>query len=191
MLTHTYSAGDPQSGGNSICTINLQYRVYANLSRDPANYRLQGFTDAKVGTPVVNTQAAGTMTVDFPITEGPQTILTAVTVEGNEQVPSKGLPALQLHSGEPLNPQLERADVVALQSYYADRGNAEVQVKTREDVSQDKTTAKLTYVLAEGPKMKIGDIAVTGSLRTRRSDGNEADMHSCRFQVETTTIMNR
>src|SRR5204863_1884357 len=113
-------------------------------------YRLEGFSEAKVGTPIV-TAAAGQMTVDFPITEGPQTILSAVNIEGNEQVVTKRLPKLELKPGMPLNPQIERNDVVALQTYYADRGNAEVQVKPREEVSADKTSANLTYVLAEGP----------------------------------------
>ncbi len=131
-------------------------------------YRLNGFSEATVATPVVST-SGGVMTIDFPITEGPQTILSSVTIEGNEQVPAKDLPKLQLRPGDPLNPQLERADIVALQSYYADRGNAEVQVKTREDPSPDKTSAKLTYVLAEGPKIKIGDVAVRGNTYTNTS----------------------
>src|SRR5205085_2386069 len=63
----------------------------AQLSTDrdalESYYRLQGFTTATVATPVVTTDAAShTMTVNFPITEGPQTIVTAVGVEGNDQV---------------------------------------------------------------------------------------------------------
>jgi outer membrane protein insertion porin family len=145
-----------------------QTQLSADRDALESYYRLNGFSEATVATPIVST-SGDLMTVDFPITEGPQTILTAVAVEGNEQVPSKDLPPLHLHSGDPLNPQLERADIVALQSYYADRGNAEVQVQTREDVSQDKTTAKLAYVLAEGPKIKIGDVAVRGNTYTNTS----------------------
>ncbi|HEX9084521.1 MAG TPA: outer membrane protein assembly factor BamA, partial [Gemmatimonadaceae bacterium] len=129
-------------------------------------YRLQGFSVATVATPVVATHSDGTMTVDFPITEGPQTILADVHVEGNEQVPTRKLPKLSLKAGDPLNPQLERADVVALQTTYADRGNAEVQIKPREDVSADKTSARLTYVIAEGPKISVDEVVVRGNTYT-------------------------
>ncbi|MGZ4810672.1 MAG: translocation/assembly module TamB domain-containing protein, partial [Thermoanaerobaculia bacterium] len=75
-------------------------------------YRLQGFSEASVATPVANTDAARhTLSVDFPIVEGPQTIVSAVTIEGTEQVASNKLPALALKAGEPLNPALLRADL--------------------------------------------------------------------------------
>lgn len=131
-------------------------------------YRLNGFSEAKVATPVVSTNGDA-MTVDFPITEGPQTLVTAVTIEGNEQVTAKKLPAMKLRAGKPLNPQLERADTVALQTYYGDRGNAEVQVKANEDVTPDKTAAKVAYVVSEGPKINIGDVIVRGNSYTNTS----------------------
>ena len=144
-------------------------RAQLGADRDAVEsyYRLHGFSEVKVATPVVNTKADGTMTIDFPVAEGPQTIVTAVTVEGNEQVPAKGLPALLLKTGQPLNPQFEHADVTALQSFYADRGNAEVQIKPREEVSADKTEAKVAYLVAEGPKITIAQVIVRGNTYTR------------------------
>ena len=130
-------------------------------------YMLQGFSEAKVADAVVNLKNDGTMTVDFPITEGPQTLLANVKIEGNEQVPAKELPPLQLHPGEPLNPQLERNDIVALQSYYADRGNTEVQITPRQEIAADKTSASVTYVVAEGPRVNFGDVIVRGNTYTR------------------------
>jgi len=145
-------------------------RAQLSSDRDAVEsyYRLNGFSDVKVATPVITTNnAQGTMAIDFPITEGPQTIVTAVTVEGNEQVPGKDLPALLLKAGQPLNPQAERADVVALQTYYADRGNAEVQIKPREELSADKTEAKVAYVVAEGPKITVDQVVVRGNTYTK------------------------
>ena len=130
-------------------------------------YRLNGFSEAVVDTPVVVTRPDGSMTVDFPITEGPQTLITDVKVEGATQVAAKDLPALQLTAGKPLDPTLERADIVALQTFYSDRGNAEVQVAPRVDVSPDKTAAHVTYTVAEGPRVKIGDVVVRGNTYTK------------------------
>ncbi len=133
-------------------------------------YRLEGFSEATVATSVVSTNAAaGTMTVTFPITEGPQTMVASLKIEGNEQVPARDLPALQLEAGHPFNPQLLRTDIVNLQSYYADRGNAEVQITPRMDISDDKTNANVTYVIAEGPKIKIDDVIVRGNTYTKSS----------------------
>ena len=116
----------------------------AQLSSDreaiESYYKLHGFSQVAVANAVVNTNAAThTMTVDFPVTEGPQTLISDVSIEGIQQVEPKKLPKPALKPGAPLNPQVEQNDVVALQTFYADRGNAEVQVKAREDVSPDKT----------------------------------------------------
>jgi outer membrane protein insertion porin family len=145
-------------------------RAQLSADRDALEsyYRLQGFSEAAVATPVVKTNAAkGTLSVDFPITEGPQTIVKAVRIEGNEQVPSRDLPKPTLKTNGPLDPQALRTDLLALESFYADRGNAEVQITPRPDLSADKTSATITYVIAEGPKIKVGDVVVRGNTYTK------------------------
>jgi outer membrane protein assembly complex protein YaeT len=132
-------------------------------------YRLQGFSEATVETPVALPHPDGTLSVEFPIVEGPQTLLSDVHVEGNEQVKASELPKLQLKAGDPLNPQLLREDLVALQTFYADRGNAEVQIAPRADSSTDKTSAKVAYVIAEGPKIKVDEVIVRGNTYTKSS----------------------
>jgi translocation and assembly module TamB len=142
-------------------------QIAADRTTLESYYRLHGFLGATAGMPVVNTNAAsGTMTIDFPITEGPQTMVAAVVIEGNEQVATKDLPAPALKTGDALNPTLERNDVIAFQTFYSDRGNAEVQVHVREEVSTDKLTARVVYTIAEGPKIALGDIVVRGNTFT-------------------------
>jgi outer membrane protein insertion porin family len=131
-----------------------------------AHYRLQGFSQAAVDTPAVQVNPDGTMIVTFPITEGPQTILSQVNLEGVEQVKAGDLPKLQLEAGMPLNPQLLNEDIIALQTFYSERGNAEVQVTHRVQESADKTSATLDYVIAEGPQIRVGDIVVRGNSYT-------------------------
>ena len=148
-------------------------------------YRLNGFSEATVATPIVTTDArTSTMIVDFPITEGPQTIVTEMTIEGLQQVHANELPKMQLHPGLPLNPQLMRNDLLAIQTLYADRGNAEVQVTPRPELSADKTTAKLTYVIAEGPQIHVDQVVVRGNNYThtkvieRKADLDKGDPFS-------------
>jgi outer membrane protein assembly complex protein YaeT len=142
----------------------------AQLSSDrdaiESYYLLHGFSEVKVATPVTVTKADGTLTVDFPIVEGPQTIVSDVAIEGMQQVSTKDLPKLLLVKGQPLNPQTVRAEVVALQVFYGSRGNVEVQVAPRTELSADKTTAKVTYVISEGPAIKVDEVIVRGNTYT-------------------------
>jgi outer membrane protein assembly complex protein YaeT len=121
-----------------------------------------------VATPVVNPHPDGTLTVDFPIVEGPQTILANVHVEGNEKIATGKLPSRTLKPGDPLNPQFLHDDVVALQTFYANRGHVEVQVTPRVDISDDKTSATVAYVVAEGPQVNVDEVVVRGNTYTDR-----------------------
>ena len=131
-------------------------------------YRLQGFSQATVGEPNVQTRADGAMEVVFPINEGPQTLITGLHLEGNEKIVTDDLPRPQLGRGEPLNPQLLHEDVTALQTFYAERGYIEVQVTPRVTLSEDQTSATVAYVIAEGPQVDIDEIVVRGNTYTDR-----------------------
>ncbi|HYM62583.1 MAG TPA: translocation/assembly module TamB domain-containing protein [Thermoanaerobaculia bacterium] len=128
--------------------------------------RLHGFSEIKAGEPVTLAFANGHLRVDFPIVEGPQTLVSTLRIEGNEQVPSSKLPQVQLRKGQPLNPQLMREDQAALQSFYADRGNAEARITTHVEPTPDRTGAAVTYTIAEGPKIKIEEIVIRGNSYT-------------------------
>ncbi|MDP9190726.1 MAG: translocation/assembly module TamB domain-containing protein [Acidobacteriota bacterium] len=131
-------------------------------------YRLSGFSEATIGDPGVTTREDGTLSVQFPIAEGPQTLLTEVRLEGNEKIGADNLPRPQLIAGQPLNPQLLHEDVVALQTHYADRGHVEVQVAPRITVSTDKTQASIVYTIAEGPQVNVDEVIVRGNTYTDR-----------------------
>jgi outer membrane protein assembly factor BamA len=132
-------------------------------------YRLQGFSEATADTPaVVTNDAAGTMVVEFPVTEGTQTLVTDVRIEGNEKFITDALPELQLVRGGPFNPQSHREDVVALQTFYADRGHTEVQVAPRVEISEDRSAARVAYVITEGPRVNVDEVVVRGNTYTDR-----------------------
>jgi outer membrane protein assembly complex protein YaeT len=131
-------------------------------------YRLQGFSQATVGEPRVITRADGTMEVEFGIVEGPQTLVTDLRIEGNEKLDLDDLPRPQLAPGQPLNPQLLHDDIVALQTFYANRGHVEVQVTHRTDVTTDLTGATVAYVISEGPRVTVDEIVVRGNTYTDR-----------------------
>ncbi len=131
-------------------------------------YRLQGFAQATVGEPAVQTRADGTMAVVFPITEGPQTLISDLRFEGNDKIETDDLPRPQLVKGGPLNPQLLHDDITLLQTHYANRGYVEVQVTPRVTVSEDQTSATVAYIIAEGPQVNVDEITVRGNTYTDR-----------------------
>ncbi|MGA7613846.1 MAG: outer membrane protein assembly factor BamA [Thermoanaerobaculia bacterium] len=140
-----------------------------NEDRDAiaAWYRLHGFTEVSVGQPVANRKPGNLLEIVFPITEGPQTIVRKIEIVGNEGIPTRQLPALRMKEGDPLNPQLVTADLIGLRSFYSERGYPEVQVTPHVEPNSAKTSATLTYQIAEGPKVEIGDVAVRGNTYTR------------------------
>lgn len=131
-------------------------------------YRLNGFSEATVGEPGVTAREDGSLSVQFPIKEGPQTLITEVRLEGNEKIATKDLPPHQLDKGAPLNPQLLHEDVVALQTFYANSGHVEVQVAPRVTVSPDKTEASVVYAISEGPQVNVDEVIVRGNTYTDR-----------------------
>src|SRR6201999_1221136 len=99
--------------------------------------------------------------------EGTQTIVTAVTIEGAKELRESDLPKPSLVVKKPFNPQLLRNDLVALQSYYADRGYAEATVTQHVDTTPDKSGAAVTYAISEGQKIKVDEVIVRGNSYTR------------------------
>ncbi len=166
----------PKGGFSNLVSTIFRQAVAptrADLSGDrdaiESFYRLNGFSEAKIGTPVVVPKADGTMTVDYPIAEGPQTLVTDIKIEGAEKFGAKTLPKLITTPGDPLNPANVRADVVTLQTFYGERGYAEVQVSPRVDVSPDKTASHVAYTIAEGPRVEVGEVVVRGNTFTKPS----------------------
>ena len=133
-----------------------------------AYYKLHGFTEARVGQPVARGNPDGTLDVHFPIVEGPQTIVTAIVIEGNDKIPTDRLPDQQQKVGEPFNPQLVGQDLVALQNYYADRGFVDIQIVPAREVTPDKTGMTLRYQITEGPLVTLDEVIVQGNSYTDR-----------------------
>jgi outer membrane protein assembly complex protein YaeT len=160
-------------------------------------YRLNGFSEVEVAQPRVVASADGSMDVVFDISEGTQTLITGVTIEGNEQVDADRLPDLAIEAGEPLNPLEINADVVALQTFYANRGNVEVQVRPHVDLSADKTGATIAYRIAEGPQVSIDEVVVRGNDYTdtdvvlRSADLEKGDPFSYRGLLEAQRDLQR
>jgi outer membrane protein insertion porin family len=160
-----------------------QAQLDADRDALEAYYRLSGFTTAVVERPAATTSADGTLDVQFTVREGARTIVQEVLVEGAEQFRIEQLPDLRTEPGEPLNPQTVAADIVALQSFYADRGYVELQVSphlsTPVEVSPETSTVTVTLRIAEGPQVRVDEVTVRGNTFTK----SDVILRSARLQT--------
>jgi outer membrane protein insertion porin family len=138
-------------------------------------YRGKGYNDVDVQYRVDLNQQRGTSRVIFTVNEGARGTISAVRFQGNTafsdrtlrkqmKTRSKTLIAFLDKSGRLEESQLQQ-DVDAIREWYQDHGyiDVEVQVPRRE-----RTDGRMSLIIpiVEGPKYRIGRIAVRGAKIT-------------------------
>src|SRR5207253_2602278 len=85
VVSTSTSGGFRSFFGNLFRRANGVTKTQLSADRDALEsyYRLNGFSEVQIATPVVKTNIGGTMTVDFPIVEGPEIKVDQVIVRGN------------------------------------------------------------------------------------------------------------
>jgi outer membrane protein assembly complex protein YaeT len=141
------------------------------IGRLRAKYQQAGYWDAKIRDPGggQRDRETGTVRMTIQIEEGLRRILADVTIQGNAALPTSELRALfQTKAGEPI----DRAKLVdfqqAVRTAYLNKGYlyAEVDMELS-TVEQRKTiTTSIIVKVKEGPRVRVGDISITGLIRT-------------------------
>ena len=138
------------------------------------NYYIEkGYATASVSSATADNPQGG-ITLEFNITEGKQTIVSAISFQGNTAVGEKALkgvlvtkPAKFLVKGIFKEAALEE-DKAAIQQFYGERGyiDAHVENIVRDiDTESDsqKNMVKLTYVIMEGEQYTYGGTTFEGN----------------------------
>ncbi len=152
-------------------------RVYlAPAYRDAAvrveeKYRSEGFLDARVTMrDPTEDVAAGTIVPRFEITEGVQSFLERVIVEGAAALPEEDVrETFLVEEGDPVNERLVEETRRAILDLYASRGYLFAQVEGRIPAGGDRSQVALTYRIVEGPQVRVKAIEVTGNSLTATS----------------------
>lgn len=148
--------------------------IAAGVERIRAHYVNHGFWDAKVVDRQIQSQSGsgqnGRVVVVISIEEGDQRLFNIITISGNNTIPMGEL--LQLTPFSKDDP-VDRSKIVELQQkirgYYATRGyfytstSAETTSKSR---GNSQTNVTIIIRIDEGPRVKFGDIFVTGLVKT-------------------------
>jgi len=106
--------------------------------------------------------------VVFHITEGPKVHVTKISFEGNRSVPAWLLrmrikSATSIVSDGLSNPDTISEVVAGVKQYYHDLGYFDVQITSREIVSDDRARVHLQFVIEEGERFRIRNITFEGN----------------------------
>jgi outer membrane protein insertion porin family len=135
-----------------------------------ALYLSNGFREAKIQTKVDDDYRRNPnhLAVHIRIEEGPQTLVGAFRIVGNQKVEAKAFPELNTAAGQPYSEQSLASDRDSILNYYFNHGfsNAVLDIITdttpgtpdREDV---------TYAIQEGEQFFVSHVMVGGLEHTR------------------------
>ena len=133
-------------------------------------YHAAGFAQVKVQPKVVERQPQ--VSVTFEITEGPQTIVDALHIEGNK-TQSIGVLAprgLKLGAGKPYSQSLLDKDRDHIVARYLDLGYPNVVLRPSVNpVAGRPDHVDVTYTIQEGPHVRVEEVAMMGTKHTHDS----------------------
>jgi len=136
-----------------------------------AFYKDRGYEEVKVEPDVVDREPR--IYVTFQITEGPQTLVDNLTLQGNTRISGVDLApkgGFRLRAGQPFSPKGLVDDRSHILAAYLDRGflNSEFDSKVAR-LPSDPHKVNVTYTISEKQQVQVDDIVLVGNKRTRPS----------------------
>lgn len=134
-------------------------------------YKSNGFLQVKVTSDVQDDYQgeAGRMGVLVHISEGPQTRVASLTMNGNQHIPADDLRGLiSTLDGQPWSESNITSDREAVMNYYFNHGFPEVEMEaTSKPLANDPTRMDVTFQIAEGKQVFVDQVLVSGLHVTR------------------------
>ena len=130
-------------------------------------YREQGFYQTKVNLNFIRQDDSATPV--FFIEEGPRQIIKSLEIQGADSIPLDEISkVLDSRPGQPYyKPRLQR-DLEKINLLYLNKGFRGTQIEI-ETFSDSENNIDLLIKINEGPRVKIGNIFITGNYLTSRS----------------------
>ncbi len=133
-------------------------------------YLKEGFMDTEVTKDVTLGEDEPNAEISITVNEGIRTIVSELHITGLTVVEErKTLNALTLKQGEPFRKYRIKGDENAISALVAEQGYPHVSVTGEALISSDKSEARVTYHVKEGPYVEMGNVYYTGNFRTRES----------------------
>ena len=146
----------------------------ALLKSDVANlkalYVSNGFRECKIQTKVDDNYhgVKNHIAVHIQIDEGPQTLVGAFRIVGNQKIDAKAFPELNTTEGQPYSEQNLANDRESILNYYFNHGfsNATLDITTKPSPGQPNRE-DITYTIQEGEQFFVNQVMVAGLDHTR------------------------
>jgi outer membrane protein insertion porin family len=143
--------------------------LHQSVSNLTAYYKNRGYEDVKVDTDIVDREP--NVYVTFQVTEGPQTLVDNLTIEGNTHIPGMELApktGFALRPGQPFSQKSLADDRSHIMAVYLDRGflNSEFDSKVT-PLPNDPHRVNVTYKIAEKQQVHVDEVLLLGNKRTR------------------------
>ncbi|MFZ0438700.1 MAG: POTRA domain-containing protein, partial [Candidatus Sulfotelmatobacter sp.] len=146
----------------------------ALLKNDVANlqalYISNGFRQVKIQTKVDDNyhHSDNHLAVQIQIEEGPQTLVGAVHIAGNQKIALKAFPELNTVAGQPYSELNLANDRESILNYYFNHGfsHATLDITTTPSSNQPNHE-DVTYIIQEGEQFFVNQVMVAGLDHTR------------------------
>ena len=130
-------------------------------------YMKQGFQERTVDSEVTFNQDKTGADISLNVKEGPRTTVRSVVINGLTVVPEAKARKVLIHKiGDPFRTAAMEAEKEAIASLVSEKGYPHATVSANVTYSEDHTRADIVYAVDTGPLVTLGDIFVSGNLRT-------------------------
>ena len=130
-------------------------------------YMKQGFQERTVDSAVTFDQDKTGADISLNVKEGPRTTVRSVVINGLTVVPDATARKALIHKiGDPFRTAAMEAEKEAIASLVSEKGYPHTTVRANVTYSADHTRADIVYEVEAGPLVTLGDIFVSGNLRT-------------------------
>lgn len=144
-----------------------QDKLSADVDAIREMYQNEGYIDVLVGAPRIEPIKGPKVRVIFPITEGPQYRVGAVSIQGAEVFPQEEIRAkIKTQPGDIYSAKTARDDVKAVQDLYGTRGYVDLSVNA-DVLSAGNNVVDITYNLNEGAQAYVERVNITGNTKTK------------------------
>jgi len=105
--------------------------------------------------------------ITLRVQEGPRTLVESIAIQGLAAIPEeKARELLEEKPGEPFRPYMVKGDEEKLSAQISEAGYPHAEVTGTWELSDDRTRARITYRVTEGPFVTMGQIFFKGNFRT-------------------------
>jgi outer membrane protein insertion porin family len=140
-----------------------------DISAIKSLYRKHGYMDTEIVKEVKWSADKRNVEITLEIEEKVRTLVASVEVIGITAISGQeAYNAIQMSEEEPFRSYMMQSDENALSAVVSKKGYPHVKVKGEVSISEDRSKARVTYYVDEGPRAKMGHVHYMGNFKTKK-----------------------